>query len=160
MKTLLTVIFTCIAVSGCATPAPMKPEDITARTFATVLEAATYALRQYTPVSLQNDESYLGAVVRDGDRYRLLVSFTNRTKAVVAMWHTHGRKSGADGLFSGVDTQLVYRMGIPMYLGDYTRKLKVFSPEHTTIKKRGHLLGTGYGEGEFVLDQAGWPIRL
>jgi hypothetical protein len=146
--------------------------------FATELDAVVAAASYYNPVSVREDREFMGAVLRDGDRYEFTVSagepgqdaITARIPIrpgvdIVAFWHTHGARTPSNEYFSAVDTRLVKRWQKPFYLADYTGVLKVMVPGGRTLSAiRARQLGlparAGYAVGQVVNDASGNPVRI
>lgn len=159
------------AVAGMAGTASMPGFD---SELAAVVAAAT----RYNPISIEEDREYMGAVLRQGDRYLYTVApgqsgrdrITVRIPIpdgyqVIAFWHTHGDRAHGRTFFSDVDTRLVRDSDKPFYLADFTGVLKVFSPGDRTMSKlRARHLGlpgkAGFARGQPVRDAAGSLITV
>ena len=146
MKFLTFILLTFITFTGWA-----------AESFDTEVEAAISALRYYHPISQETNKSYLGAIYQKDGKYVVIHNTANSLTIpagtrLVAFWHTHGKRGNDNHLFSDKDTAIVHKVGKPMYLSDPNKRVKVFRPTHTTIKRYRGRLGTGFGKGEFVKD--------
>ena len=153
-----------------------QPPD--AHWYSSELEAVVAAAGLYSAVSIREDREFMGAVLRDGDRYAFTVGAgaPGRDKItvkiriphgvdVVAFWHTHGARTRSNQYFSEVDTQLVKQWQKPFYLADYTGILKVMVPGGRTLSAlRARRLGlparAGFAAGQVVNDSNGDPIRI
>jgi hypothetical protein len=146
--------------------------------FDSELAAVVAAATRYNPISIEEDREYMGAVLRQGDRYLYTVApgqsgrdrITVRVPIpdgyqVIAFWHTHGDRAHGRTFFSDVDTRLVRDSDKPFYLADFTGVLKVFSPSDRTMSRlRARHLGlpgkAGFARGELVRDVSGSLIRV
>lgn len=138
--------------------------------YATELEAVRAASNRYNPLSIRDDQEYMGAIVKTGDGYCFTVDqgkkYSNRISIsipveqwdnVVAFWHTHGSDWSQHRYFSDVDTRTAEKFGLPFYMADYTGFLKVYRPGDKLLRKEtAQRLGLpprrGYAIGEFVKD--------
>ena len=53
----------------------------------------------------------------------------------VAFWHTHGERSMTSKYYSLVDSALVKKYEVPLYMSDYTGKLWILPVKHTRISR-------------------------
>jgi len=131
--------------------------------YATEIAAVIAASNLYNPTSIVEDREYMGAVLRDGDRYLYTVSAGQQRRdkitvkieirpgcELIALWHTHGAPASERKYFSKVDTRLAEKLQIPFYLADFTGLLKIFEPG----------MPRGLGKGRKVLDNSGDVIRI
>jgi len=146
--------------------------------FGTELDAVVAASQQYNPQSIREDREFMGAILRQDDRYtftvgagkpgrdRITVTIIIPPGArVVAFWHTHGARRDSKRYFSNVDTKLVETQQKRFYLADHTGKLKVMAPGSPTLSRtRARHLGlphrSGYARGKVVSDAQGKPVRI
>jgi hypothetical protein len=175
-------IATIAGISGMLLLASINPAHAdppsAGRPYMTELAAVVAAADHYNPVSISEDREFMGAVLRDGDRYEFTVgagepgrdAITVRIRVrpgvdIVAFWHTHGARHSSNRYFSAVDTRLVKRWQKPFYLADYTGVLKVMVPGGPTLSRsRARRLGlpgrTGYAIGHVVNDANGDPVQI
>lgn len=152
-------------------PWPLGPFD-------SELEAVRAAANHFNPRSLAEDREYLGAVLRQGDRFTFTVSPGQRGRDritatiripagfdLTAFWHTHGATGTSRQFFSEMDTRLAEDWNRPLYLADFTGELKAFRPGDPTLPpmqaRRMGLPGKhGYAVGIRVRDAWGDTVRV
>ncbi|WP_317933435.1 DUF4329 domain-containing protein [Halioxenophilus sp. WMMB6] len=172
-----------VLLSACASK-PMVSQSPVARAvviqqnYATELAAVVAAANQFNPLSIAEDREYMGAIYEcsEGFVYSVgagkvaagNVSVILNTPAgcdMVALWHTHGAEHYSHRFFSGIDTRLVERVGMPFYMADYTGALRVFNPGDRTLSlTRARQMGLGedrdYAEGSRIQNTAGNQIQV
>ena len=114
--------------------------------------------------SVAEDLEFMGGVLRSEDGYTYTVgegvagqdeiTVTVRIPPgfqLVALWHTHGAPGSLHRYFSEVDTALVKRMKIPLYLAEASGRLRVFNPGDPTMSRvRSRRMGLGHHPGNAV----------
>ena len=140
--------------------------------------AVVAAMNEFNPLSIAEDREYMGAIFREGNRYRYSVTAGGRHRdslsisvaagewdSVAAFWHTHGSARPSNRYFSAHDTELVNRYKKPLYLGDYTGYLKRFRPGDRQIspfsaRRLGLPARNGYAVGTQVNDSNRRPVKI
>lgn len=146
--------------------------------FRSEFEAVTAASASFNPVSIRDDREYLGGILYDGRQYYYTAArgYAGRDRItaripvpaghwLTAFWHTHGSAAPERRYFSDVDTELVAYWSMPLYLADYTGRLRVFLPGGVTLTAgEAHELGLpprdGYAPGQVVRDGNGVAMQV
>ena len=146
--------------------------------FKSELAAVHAASNLYNPRSIQEDREYMGVILNEAGNFRYTVTPGVRAadgvsirvpgedwENVVAIWHTHGAEQSRYQYFSDTDTDLVNSLGKPLYLADYTGKLKVFRAGDGTMGSfRARRLGlpsrAGYAAGSEVMDECNELVSI
>jgi hypothetical protein len=155
-------------INGCPDP------SLSCASFTTVEAAVIDAFSRYNPCSIHSDTEYLGAVLYNpepGAGYRYTVGAGNHGEdnirvririphgySMVAFWHTHGKAHWSHAYFSATDTALVERWQVPLYLANYSGRVRKFEPGSATISRQeARRLGlgnrSGYANGAPVLSR-------
>lgn len=137
--------------------------------FNSINEAVVAATNRYNPISLREDREFMGTIYTRGDEYGYTVSSgrpgtgasnihikQSALRDVVAFWHTHGKAAAQFKYFSSHDAALVSDMARPLYLADYTGRLKVLEP-HT--QKLRPVPARGLGPSIDLLAKKGKYVR-
>ncbi len=106
--------------------------------------------REYMGGILQQDGAFsysVGKGKRGQDKITVRIKIPLGAR-LVALWHTHGAQHWSRKYFSGVDTDLVERLHLPLYLADPAGDLYVFRPGDPTLSRRQSVrLGLGWEAG-------------
>jgi hypothetical protein len=164
-------IVTPVAVTE---PAGCIDTSLSCLSFATVEAAVIHAVQRYNPCSILHDTEFLGAVLHNpapGKGYIYTIGTgehgENRISVriqipkgyrMVAFWHTHGEAHWSHAFFSATDTALADQWHLPLYLANYSGKVRVFAPGHPKISRlEARRLGlgnaSGYARGTPVFDR-------
>lgn len=146
--------------------------------FNSLTAAVTAATNRFNPISISEDREFMGTIFQKGKQFGYTISSgrpgTGASEIhisrallsdVVAFWHTHGSALTEFQYFSNADSDLVARFHLPLYLADYTGKLKVLRPgvKSTRPIQSNSLLRQAFytqSAGQFVRDERNRLIRI
>ena len=161
LPVFLLCLFTNVSFA-CVTDQSVLPEvDDCRRNFSSIEAAVRNAAFQYREYSTQEDREYMGGILQQDAAFYYSVGkgkrgqdrITVRIKVpqgarLVALWHTHGAQHWSRRYFSEIDTELVERLRLPLYLADPAGDLHVFRPGDPTLSRRqSQRMGLGWGDG-------------
>lgn len=159
IMTALTLIHVSNAV------AEEQPERITApgvtdgpiaeTVFTSELAATMAAVDRYDANSVVHNQEHLGVIIRcKNNRFFYLHGKTGVAPVALsvaipigcklsALWHTHGGTSVDRKYFSPTDTRIASKLGVPIYMSDHKKTLRVYYPKGRFVKvkkERGSFL--------------------
>lgn len=149
LSALLLCLFTNVSIACVTSQSVQQKADDCECNFLNVEAAVRHAAMQYLECSAQEDREYMGGILHKAGTFYYSVgagkrgedTITVRIKIpagarLVALWHTHGAHHWNRRYFSRIDTDLVERLRLPLYLADPMGDIRVFRPGDPTLSRR------------------------